>query len=488
MGDYYDRSKDEGYEERLQEIRQRRRKPAKRSRYLAVIAVLSVVLVLLIGFLIWDINREQDEADPLPPDQIQQNTGDTGENTGDTSDSTQDQPEPVTLISTATLGATGDVLMHEGNLNAGRESDGSYNFDEIFQYMVDDASAVDYAAINLETTLAGTENGYAYSGYPCFNTPDSIIDSIKWAGFDMVLTANNHSYDTRMKGYLRTLSVIREKGLETLGTMADEEEPKFVIQDINGISVGMICYTYETSDGTGEYPYLNGIPMSAGSYGMINCFRMEDPEPFYQELEGYLADMEAAGAEATVLFIHWGVEYQLSANATQKAMAQKICDLGVDVIIGGHPHVVQPVELLESSVDPSHTTVCLYSMGNAVSNQRTGAVSAAPDGYTEDGLFFTVTFAKYSDGTVYVQDANVLPTWVKLTVTNGQKEFNILPLHDDQRSQWQSLFSLTDSQLSQAEKAYDRTMGIVGEGLTEVRQFLADAKQQREDAYAAAVS
>ena len=124
------------------------------------------------------------------------------------------------------------------------------------------------------------------------------------------------------------------------------------------------------------------VEAEAGGYDIINCFRHSDPEPFYAELENQIAQMRQQGAEAIVLYIHWGQEYKLQPNASQQAMAQRICDLGVDVIIGGHPHVVEPIELLESTVDPNHRTVCLYSMGNAVSNQRLGLLKSISTAHT----------------------------------------------------------------------------------------------------------
>lgn len=390
-------------------------------------------------------------------------------------------PEPEHVVSTATVGAMGDLLMHMPVVDTAKQSDGSYDFESVFRYLTEYSSALDYAAINLETTLYGTQK--AYSGYPMFNSPDSIVDGAKDAGFDMLLTANNHSYDTSIGGYLRTLEVVRSAGLETLGTMVSAEDPKYTIQDINGIKVGMLCYTYETSDGSGSYPSLNGNPMYDASYEMINCFVPNAPDRFYNEVEGYLAEMEEAGAEATILYIHWGVEYQTYANDNQKAIAQKLCDLGVDVIIGGHPHVVQPVDLLESTVDPDHKTVCLYSMGNAVSNQRKEWMSSAPNGHSEDGVMFSVTFEKYSDGTVYVQNVDILPTWVNMSSVNGKKEYNILPLDYGRLEQWQTLYNLTDVLYSNAQDSYDRTMGIVGEGLTECQTYYEQAKADREAYY-----
>lgn len=199
--------------------------------------------------------------------------------------------------------------------------------------------------------------------------------------------------------------------------------------------------------------------------------------------------MKQAGAEATILFIHWGVEYILEENQTQNDMAQKLCDLGIDVIIGGHPHVVQPVELLTSTENPEHKTVCLYSLGNAVSNQRLGFSDAIKTPHTEDGILFTVTFEEYSDGSVYLSEVQGIPTWVnKHRNENGKDEYNILPLDDSCRTSWQEKYDLSDKTVKSCADSFDRTMEIVGEGIAESNEYLAQEKAEREAYYLSLVS
>ena len=391
-------------------------------------------------------------------------------------------PEPEHVVSTATITSTGDVLMHLPVVSTGLQSDGSYNFDSIFQFVSEYVSAADYAVANLETTLCGTDNGYAYSGYPNFNCPDAIVDSVKDAGFDMLLTANNHSYDTSLVGYKRTINVVREAGLENLGTMLSDDEPKYTIQEINGINIGMLCYTYAYSVNESGCPSLNGMPHIA-EYGLCNYFYSGNLPAFYSEVETYLSQMEESGAEATIMYIHWGVEYNTFANDEQKAIAQKLCDLGIDVIIGGHPHVIQPVELLSSTTDPDHKTVCLYSMGNAVSNQRQGLISSISTAHTEDGMLFSVTFEKYSDGTVYLQDVDLLPCWVYKDTSFYPGEYNILPLDQETSGEWATKYGVTEAVVASAQKSYERTMAIVGTGLTASQEYLAQQKEDREQYY-----
>lgn len=395
-------------------------------------------------------------------------------------------PEPEKVVATATISSMGDVLMHLPVVNSGKESDGSYNYDEIFQYIKPYVEDANYAAANLETTLAGTDNGYKYNGYPMFNCPDEIVDSVRDAGFDMMLTVNNHSYDTSLVGYKRTLEVVREKGMTSLGTMLDEKEPKYIVQDINGIQIGMIAYTYATSVTADGRPSLNGNA-AISEAGICNYFTYDRLEAFYEEVRTHLENMEADGAEATMLYIHWGNEYQLKQNHLQVEIAQALCDLGIDVIVGGHPHVVQPVDLLTSTTDPDHKTVCLYSMGNAVSNQRLGNISTVKTAHTEDGVLFSVTFAKYSDGTVVLESTDILPCWVHMVPT-GNRDYLILPLDVGMQDQWQTLYDLSDHYLRCANDSLERTMKIVGEGLEECQTWLAYAKELREWEYLNAVN
>ena len=402
----------------------------------------------------------------------------SGNNTVSSVVSTPSEPEgpkPITKVSTATVVATGDLLMHEPIFNNAKQSDGTYNFDNIFTYLSEYATEADYAVANLETTLRGTEDGYSYKGYPQFNCPDSIVDATKAAGFDMLLTANNHSYDTRYKGMIRTLEVIDEKGLDRLGIIKEETEKRYIVKEINGIKIGMICYTYETDTDPGDVA-LNGIALNEDAEKRVNAFSYGELDTFYETIDGQFKAMKADGAEALVLFIHWGDEYQVKQNKKQSAIAQKLCDLGVDVIVGGHPHVVQPIDLLTSETDPSHKTVCLYSMGNAVSNQRRERMNLKT-GHTEDGVLFKFTFAKYSDGTVVLEDADVLPTWVNMFTSKatGKKVYQIIPL-DTEKTDWKEAFDLTDTSKKKAEESLARTEKIIGEGLKEVQEYLSSAE------------
>lgn len=457
-----------------------------------VLIALIVLLILSIGLLVFlcvklaTAPQEPQVAQPTQPVTLPTET--TQPPT--TEPPTTAPPEPEHVVSTATILSTGDLLMHGGLINAANQGDGTYDFSYIFPYITEYVTAADYAVANLETTLAGTAK--PYQGNPMFNCPDELVDAAKDAGFDMLLTTSNHSYDSQQPGFERTIRTIREKGLANLGTMLSAEEPKYVVQDINGIKIGMIAYTYEDSLGPGNPPALNYNPMNAGGYDLINCFRHSDPDSLYNHLGPQMELMKADGAEAIVVYLHWGQEYKLEANASQKEIAQHLCDMGVDVIIGGHPHVVEPVELLESATDPSHRTVCLYSMGNAVSNQRQGLLKSITTAHTEDGVLFSVTFSKYSDGTVYLEDVELIPIWVRAVDASGNtvvrssatiRRYEMLPLDENRRDQWAEQFGIDDSTLIQCQDSWQRTMDIVGQGLSQSREYLKAEKLAREANY-----
>ena len=469
------------------------RKKKKGGGLRSALIVLIAVLIAATGVMIWMCVRLATAPQDTQTPAIQETVAiPTVPPTEATVPETTVPKEPEHVVSTATILSIGDLLMHGQLITDAQQADGSYDFSYIFPYITPYVTAADYAAANLEVTLAGPSR--PYQGYPMFNSPDAIVDAAKNAGFDMLLTANNHMYDSGEDGFLRTVRTIREKGLTALGTREEAEEPAYTVQDINGIKVGMVCYTYEQrpENYRSDRVYLNKNILSATCSALVNSFVGTELDLFYTEIGGILEQMRNDGAEATVMFIHWGVEYQLTQNAEQQQIAQKLCDLGFDVIVGGHPHVVQPVELLESTVDPEHRTVCLYSMGNAVSNQRQGELTSITTAHTEDGAMFSMTFSKYSDGTVYLEDVALIPTWVRAIDVNGNtvvrrsgtiRRYEILPLDDSLRSQWQEQFGIDSSTLAQCADSWQRTMDITGAGLTQSQDYLRAEKLAREANY-----
>ncbi|MGN1194502.1 MAG: CapA family protein [Acutalibacteraceae bacterium] len=389
-------------------------------------------------------------------------------------------PVPV-KENTVTIGSTGDVLIHKPVYQAAYlASTGEYDFNNIFTYCSSEIQSCDYFVANLETTLAGTENGRTYTSYPLFNSPDSIADALKNSGVDCLLTANNHSYDTSSFGLNRTQQVVKEKGLDYVGTRTSEDEDKYFVKDIGGINFGFTCYTYETDPPQAGRKALNGIVMDTETAPLINSFDYNNLDAFYDDIGSQLSAMKKKGADILVVYIHWGTEYSITPSSYQTAIAQKLCDMGVDVIIGGHPHVVQPVELITSQ-DSSHKTVCVYSMGNMVSNQRRQYMGLKT-GHTEDGMFFEMSFSKYSDGSVVFENIEVIPTWVHLYSEGGKNVYNVVPLSSDLDSDKTTLgLDKSSSGLSLAKESYERTMKLVSDGVNECNDYLSSLPRPDEE-------
>ena len=311
---------------------------------------------------------------------------------------------------------------------------------------------------NLEVTCGGEESG-AYSGYPTFNCPDTIVSTLKNAGVDILLTANNHSYDTGMYGLQRTLDVIRENGLEYLGTRQTTDEKFVIVKEMNGIKIGMVNFTYDTRAYPGDQKSLNGIPMLDEAEDLVSSFCYEDVDELYRNAESAIDQMNMLGVDARIVFVHWGNEYQDDPNWTQEEIAQKLCELGADVIIGGHPHVIQRYDTLTSST--GHQALCLYSMGNELSNQRAELMDEDGNrGYTEDGLIMEVTWSKFNNGKVKITGLKILPTWVERV-----GEYKIIALDDETPS-----YSWGAQSEGRALASYERTIGRLGSAYNNFRR------------------
>ena len=343
----------------------------------------------------------------------------------------------------ATILSSGDYLIHKMILDSVRTGNG-YDFDSIFTNVKDEITAADYAVCNFEFTITETGN---FSFYPHFKLPPETADALKNAGFDFLVTANNHSGDDREDGIYRTVKILRQKGFKTTGTFETPDEKKYSVVDVNGIKVGIVNYTFGTIDDQGLKALNGNYALDANASQCINVFQNEKLPQLYSELEQITADMKKDGAEAYIAYMHWGNEFQLQQTTTQQEIAQKLCDLGYNAIIGGHPHVIQPAAVLTGS--NGNKTFCIYSTGNMVSNQRREYMSASPNGYTEDAIFVYTTFERDSEGNVKLASVDYTPLWMNKSGSSYQLEI----CKGD---------NLTASQQS----SKNRTDGLVAEGFS----------------------
>ena len=446
-------------------------KYAKKPKFplIPVLAALFLIVAVLVIVLVTGRNDRPDPTNPAETTVPAEATVPPTTVPPTTVPPTTAPPEVTVIETTATFTVTGDLLMHKPVFESCWDSEkGDWVFDCLFTHVTPYIQAADYAIANLETTLRGENSTYPYSGNPLFNCPDGIAPASLNAGFDMLLTGNNHCYDTRMLGIRRTLEVLEETGLESLGTQHDAEAPDHKVIEVNGIKVGMTAYTAETYDGMPGIPSINAIQCHPDSFGMINSFDYGQLNKFYEEIGAQFEAMKAEGAEAIVVFMHWGEEYQLEPTEAQVKIAQQLCDMGVDVIVGGHPHVIEPVDLLTSTQDENHKTLIIYSTGNAVSNQRIHEMRMK-SGHTEDGILFNFTLARFIDGSVEVINVDCIPTWVHMV---GDKEsYTILPLDMTQKDVWQETFGIDEDTFAACLASYDRTVALVNEGMTKAQEW-----------------
>lgn len=264
----------------------------------------------------------------------------------------------------------GDAMQHQAQLDAARTGRNAYDYSGCFSEIAPMIKSADYAVVNLETPLGNTN----HTGYPCFNAPADYAYALKEAGFNMMLTANNHTLDRRDNGVRSTIAYLDKAEIDHLGTYRNQAARDSIhpyIRRISGIDVGFLNYTYGT----------NGITVSS------------DVVVDYIEKDLIRRDVERlkkAGAEILAVTIHWGDEYNMVNNKSQRNLADFLMDLGVDMIIGSHPHVIQPMEIRYNEVSGKNTLI-VYSLGNFISNMKTrdtrgGAVVRARLVRGEDGV------------------------------------------------------------------------------------------------------
>ena len=250
----------------------------------------------------------------------------------------------------------GDAMQHQGQLDNARRGDNSYYYDNNFELIKEEVSSADISVVNFETTLGGA----SYSGYPAFCSPDEFAIALKQCGFDIFLTANNHCLDRGSKGVFRTVDVLDSLNIKHLGTYKSKQDrdTKFpMIIRKGGIKIGMLNYTYGT----------NGITAKQGA--IVDYI---DTATIKRDI----AFCNIKGADIIITNIHWGDEYQLTPNIHQKKLSKWLHNNGVRIIIGSHPHVIQPIEA-ETDCCGNIESLIVYSLGNFISNMKTKMTQGA---------------------------------------------------------------------------------------------------------------
>ena len=289
----------------------------------------------------------------------------------------------------------GDIMGHGPQIkSAWNDSLKKYDYNKVFEPVEDIISSVDFAVANLEVTLAGPP----FDGYPQFSSPDELAEACKSNGIDVLVTANNHSCDRGSMGIVRTNRVLDSLEILHTGTFSNQQNRdslNLLVLEKEGIRIGLLNYTYGT----------NGILFHAPTY--VNLL---DSSLIKKDLKF----ARTKNLDKLIVFVHWGAEYQDQPNLYQKNFNQFFKRQGVDIVIGSHPHVVQPMHYIKNN-DKEFLTV--YSLGNFVSNQR--------DFRKDGGVMFRCSIVKRDKASI--SDKEYILTWVNKFYKNKKWHYEVLP-------------------------------------------------------------
>ena len=295
----------------------------------------------------------------------------------------------------------GDAMQHKSQLEDAKK-DTIHDYSQYFKGVEKDIQAADIAVINLETPIGVTP----YSGYPNFSAPIAYAQSLKDAGFNVFLTSNNHAVDKGKKGIGTTIAALDTLQVLHTGTFVDEEErltyyPLMIMK--NGIRVAMLNYTYATND------------IAVPSPNIVNPI---DTAMIRKDIE----DAKKLQADIIIANMHWGIEYKLDNNKEQERLAKFLIDNGVRIVMGGHPHVVQPVSIKQDK-DGAIENIIVYSLGNYISGMRTID--------TAGGMSVLIQLHKKDNGEIVIEDFDYDLVWTYKPLIAGKfSNFQLLKVSD----------------------------------------------------------
>lgn len=321
------------------------------------------------------------------------------EKTSETANVKKEEKKDVTF----TLTALGDVLCHNTQYwDALDKSTNTYDFSYVFENVKEYTNKADVTIANLETSFADAP----YSNYPTFNSPASLATALKDIGIDIITTAGNHCLDKGFKGLSETINVLDKNEIEHLGTYKTaEDQEKLFVKDLNGAKVAFIDYTYGT----------NGIPVPTGKEFCVNII---DKEKIKDEIE----KAKDQKVDVIIACMHWGQEYHTTQTKEQEDLADFLFQNGVDIIIGNHPHVIEPFETKEVTMPDGTKKQCFvaYALGNFTADQNYAN--------TRDSIIINLKITKKADGTVSIDSSDYIPLYIYKNPALSIKKFKVIDL------------------------------------------------------------
>ncbi len=348
--------------------------------------------------------------------------------------------EETPTDTTFTLTAIGDIMCHNTQyLDAYNDETGEYDFSYVFDDISLYTKTADICVGNLETTFAGEDVGY--SSYPTFNTPDSLAYELKDIGVDVLSTAGNHALDKGFNGLSRTIDVLNKADISHLGTYkSEEEQDKTLIKYVKGIKIAFVNFTYGT----------NGIPIPSDK---PYCVNLIDENLMKEQID--MAKQE--DPDIIIACMHWGTEYKTTPNSTQEQLADFLFKNGIDIILGTHPHVLEPMEKRTVTLDDGTTKdgFVIYSLGNFIADQNAE--------YTRDSIILNIDITKHADGKVTIDNYEYIPIYMYKDTSKKKQKMKLLDINkniynyenylDDTISQ--SLYNTLKNELGKIQNILD---------------------------------
>ena len=339
---------------------------------------------------------------------------------------------------------TGDIMCHEAMFQAAYDAKTqTYSFDSQFPYIKPYLEMADLAIGNLEAPLG--EETDVFRGFPSFNAPPSLMQAVANAGFGMVTFANNHTADAGRRGISRTMAMAEADGIYITGATDEAHTKRYAIIDLPDLRLAVLAYT----------PYVN-----ENLRDVINFFDLK-------RIEADIKDARDEGAEIVIVCCHWGAEYQNEANDIQKNAAASLVALGVDAVIGHHPHVLQEIDLLTN--EDGKSVPVAYSLGNFVANQ--------PYRYRHAGLLLELTFLKDLDeGTTKLEHMRAMPTYCWREGWGDNRTYSVLPAAASKPE------AMSDAQARKMNEAYADTLDLLNRcGIEEWRPLAQSNNTTKEE-------
>ena len=304
------------------------------------------------------------------------------------------------------MAVIGDIMCHNSQYKDAYDSKtNTYDFSYVFKDIKEYINSADIAIGNLETTFAGKERGY--SNYPRFNTPEQLAQNLKDFGIDVVSTANNHCMDTNYTGLVSTLKYLDEAGIAHTGTNETaEKQDEILVKDVNGIKIAFLSFTYGT----------NGIAIPSDKSFAVNLI---DQDLILKQIE--LA--KEKNPDLICASMHWGIEYQLKQNSEQEKLKDLLFNNGVDIILGSHPHVLQPMEKQTITSEDGTLKDCfvIYSLGNFMSGQTKEN--------TRNSIILNIDITKSGEtGQIKLSNIEYIPIYMYKSTTNANQKYRVLDI------------------------------------------------------------